>query len=313
MKRTIDISVSDLSNLAVFVKVAGCLNFSLAADRLGLGKATVSDHIARLERALGVRLLVRTTRSVKLTEAGELFLAHCQRVMSDMDAAFAAVGALREKPKGHLRVSVPNAIGRQLVAPIIPKFLEQYPEVSLELDCTNRFVDFAAESIDIAIRHTENLNPNYMAWKLYEFSYYLVASPNYLKRHGTPKRPSDLSHHNCVSYSLRGGQSEWRFLNGEQIESVTIAGNFTANNNEIVREAVLGGIGVALLPEFCCHPYLEEKKMISLFDSYKIEGGFGNRIHAVSLWSPNVAPKTRAFIDFLRDEFHRVQQDRLNL
>lgn len=301
MKRTIN--VSDLSSVAVFVKVAECLNFSLAADRLGLGKATVSDHVAKLERALGVRLLVRTTRSVTLTEAGTLFFEHCRRVMSDMDSAFAAVGALREKPKGLLRVSVPNAIGRQLISPLVPKFLKRYPDVSMELVCTNRLVDFAAESIDMAIRHTEEPNPNYMAWKLLEFSWHVVAAPSYLKRHGTPRHPSDLSNHNCVFYPTGGRRDAWKYHEGTQVKSIAVAGNFKANNNEMVRDAVLGGIGIGLLPDFCCHPYLAEKKMVSILKGYQLEGSFGSKIQAVSLWSPNIAPKMRAFIDFLREEF----------
>jgi DNA-binding transcriptional LysR family regulator len=304
VKRTIQIGVSDLGSVAVFVKVAECLNFSLAADRLGLGKATVSDHIARLESVLGVRLLVRTTRSVRLTEAGALFLEHGQRLMSGMDSAFAAVGALREKPKGQLRVSVPVAIGRQLIAPLVPKFLKQYPEISLELLSTDRFVDLAAESVDMAIRHTEEPDPHLMAWNLCDVQWHVVASPAYLKRHGTPARINDLAHHNCIFYSVRGRQAEWKFHIGSETRSVAVAGNFKANNSEMLREAVLGGTGIGLLPDFSCHPYLAEGKMVALLKEYKVEGSFGSKILAVSLWTANIAPKVRVFVDFLREEFH---------
>lgn len=308
MKRTININVSDLGSVAIFVKVAECLNFSLAADRLDLGKATVSDHVARLEKTLGVRLFVRTTRSVRLTEAGALFFEHCQRLMSDMHSAFSAVGALREKPKGALRVSVPVAIGRQLIAPLVPKFLDRYPEISLELIATDRFVDFAVESIDMAIRHTAEPNPSHMAWKLSDVEWHLVASPRYLERRGVPSRPSDLSQHNCIFYPVRGRQTEWKIHDGTQIKSIPVAGNFKADNSEMLREAVLGGIGIGLLPDFSCRSYLGSKQIVPVLKHCKVEGSFGNKILAVSPWTPNIAPKVRALVDFLRDEMRGAMQ-----
>lgn len=310
MKRTIQVGVSDLGSVAVFVKVAECLNFSLAADRMGLGKATVSDHIARLENVLGVRLLVRTTRSVRLTEAGTLLLEHGRRLMSDMESAFAAVGALREKPMGRLRVSAPVAIGRQLIAPLVPKFLNQYPEISLELVSTDRLVDLAAESVDMAIRHTEEPDPHLVAWSLCDVQWHVVASPAYLTRHGTPARIDDLVHHNCIFYSTRSHQAEWRFHAGAQTRSVAVTGNFKANNSEMLREAVLGGTGIGLLPDFSCHPHLAEGEMVALLQEYQVEGSFGNKIFAVSPRTPNIAPKVRAFIEFLREEFEGGQAAR---
>jgi DNA-binding transcriptional LysR family regulator len=295
--------MENLTGMAVFARVAEAKSFTEAARRLGLSKSVVSKQLARLERALGARLLNRTTRRLSLTEAGAAYYEHCARMVAEAEAAEQAVSRLRAVPRGILRVSSPAAFGHLHIAPAIPEFLERFPEVEVELVMNDRLVDLAEEGYDVAIRMVEQPGPNLVARRLAPVRWAVCATRRYLRRHGRPQAPAELARHNCLYYSYMGSGSEWRFSGPQGMESVQVPGNFRVNNSEAVRQAALGHLGVALLPTFTVGPDLQAGRLQSLLPGYDPLGVFGSHIHAVYLSNRYLSPKVRAFVDFCVERF----------
>lgn len=291
-----------LTGMAVFARVAEAKSFSAAARRLGLSKSAVSKHVTRLEQALKARLLNRTTRRLNLTETGEAFYEHCARMLAEAEAAELAVSRLHAAPRGVLKVTVPAAFGHLHVAPAIPDFLARYPEVTVQIVMNDRQVDLVEEGFDVAIRLTAEPPPNTVARKLATVRWAVCAAPDYLKRHGTPRAPHDLARHNCLFYSFLEASAEWRFKSAASEARVGVAGNFTVNNSEAIREAVLKGLGVALLPTFTVGGDLREKRLRQVLADYEVRGTFGD-VYAVYLPTRYLSPKVRAFVDFFVERF----------
>ncbi len=289
--------------MAVFAKVAEAMSFSEAARRLGLSKAAVSKHVARLERSLGAKLLNRTTRRLSLTEVGAAFYEHCARVVAEAEAAELAVSRLRSEPRGTLKLTAPAAFGHLHIAPAIPDFLARYPEVSVQMVMNDRVVDLAEEGFDVAIRMTSKPAPNIVARRLAPIRWVVCAAPQYLKRQRAPRTPRELSEHNCLSYSFFELSGDWRFKTEDGEETVRVAGNFTVNNSEVVREAVLRGLGIAQLPTFTVGRDIQQGTLQALLPGYAPLGTFGTDIYAVYLPTRFLSPKVRAFVDFFVERF----------
>lgn len=289
--------------MAVFARVAEANSFSGAAKRLGMSKAAVSKHVARLERALGAKLINRTTRRLSLTEVGQAFYEHCARVVAEAEAAELAVSRLRSEPRGILRLTAPAAFGHLHIAPAIPDFLERYPELSVQLAMNDRMVDLAEEGYDVAIRMTADPAPNIVARRLAPIRWVICASPQYLARHPAPQRPDELAGHNCLFYSFLESNSDWRFGSPAGDVTVRVAGTFTANNSEALREAVMRGLGVALLPTFTVGRDIREGALSALLPHHAPYGTFGTDVYAVYLPTRYLSPKVRAFVDFFLERF----------
>jgi DNA-binding transcriptional LysR family regulator len=297
-----------LTEMAVFAKVVETKSFSVAAERLGLSKSGVSRYVTRLERSLKARLLNRTTRRLSLTEVGKTFYEHCARMLMEAEAAERAVSQLYAAPRGVLRVTSPAAFGSVQIAPGIPDLVARYPELSVQMLMNDRSVDIAEEGFDVAIRVTDRPPPNVVARKLMTVRWLTCAAPAYLKRHGTPRAPQDLKKHNCLYYSFLESSLEWRFRSRQGEAKVRVAGNFTANNSEAIREAALRGLGVALLPTFLVMPDLKAARLTQVLADYEIEGGVANEVYALHLPTPYVSPKVRAFVDFFVERFAAAAQ-----
>lgn len=295
--------MDNLTGMAVFARVAEAKSFSAAARRLGLSKSAVSKHVTRLERALKARLINRTTRRLSLTETGEAFYEHCARMLAEAEAAELAVSRLHAAPRGVLKVTVPAAFGHLHVAPAIPDLLARYPEVTVQIVMNDRRVDLVEEGFDVAIRLTGAPPLNAVARKLATIRWAVCAAPEYLKRHGTPREPQELARHNCLFYSFLEASAEWRFKSPAGETAVRVAGNFTVNNSEAIREAVLRGLGVGLLPTFTVGGDLREKRLRQVVADYEALGTFGNEVYAVYLPTRYVSPKVRAFVDFFVERF----------
>lgn len=289
--------------MEVFARVAEANSFSGAAKRLGLSKSAVSKQVARLERTLGAKLLNRTTRRLSLTEVGQAFYEHCARVVAEAEAAELAVSRLRAEPRGVLRVTAPAAFGHLHVAPAIPDFLARYPELSVQLVMNDRMVDLVEEGYDVAIRMTSDPAPNVVARRLAPVRWAVCASPQYLARHREPQTPGELAQHNCLFYSFLESSSDWRFRSDRGDLTVQVAGNFTVNNSEALREAVLRGLGIALLPTFTVGRDIQEGSLNALLPGYTPYGTFGVDVYAVYLPTRYLSPKVRAFIDFFLERF----------
>lgn len=292
-----------LTGMAVFAKVVETKSFSAAAVKLGLSKSAVSKHVTQLERSLKARLLNRTTRRHSLTEVGATFYEHCARMLAEAEAAELAVSRLYAAPRGVLRVTSPAAFGHLQVAPAIPDLIARYPELVVQIAMNDRPVDLAEEGFDVAIRLTGEPPPNTIARKLMTVAWVACAAPDYLERHGTPRAPQDLKSRNCLFYSFLESSIEWRFRSAQGETKVRVAGNFTANNSEALREAALRGLGVALLPSFVVAADLRDNRLKQVLAGHAVEGAVANDVYALYLPSRYVSPKVRAFVDFFAERF----------
>lgn len=286
--------------MAVFASVVDAKGFSEAARRMGLSKGAVSKAIAQLERSMGARLLNRTTRAMSVTEAGAELYSHCARILEEYDQARLTVGRFHSEPRGLLRISAPVAFGTLHIAPALPEFLARYPEVRIDMSIGDRFVDLADEGIDVAVRITKEPAPNLVARRLATVNRKIVATPQYFKRHGTPRKPADLSKHNCLTYTHFNPQDAWRLRGPRGAISVPISGNLRLNDDEALSAAVLGSLGIALLPTFLIGRALQEKRLKAVLSDHVPSE---RHIFAVYLPNRHLPPKARAFIDFLRDRF----------
>ena len=291
--------------MAVFAKVAETKSFSAAAARLGLSKSAVSKQVTRLERSLNARLINRTTRRLSLTEVGTAFYEHCARMLAEAEAAESVVSRLRAAPRGVLKLTTPAAFGHLQIAPGIPGLLARHPELSVQIAMNDRTVDLAEEGFDVAIRLTDDPPPNVVARKLTSVGWITCAAPAYLEQHGEPRTPQDLRSRNCLFYSYLESSIEWRFHSAGGETKVRVAGNFTANNSEAIREAALAGLGIALLPRFAVAADLREKRLRGVLDGYEVEGAVANDVYALYLPTRYVSLKVRAFVDFFVERFAR--------
>jgi len=290
-----------LTNMAVFARVVEAKSFSAAAKRLNTSKSAVSKQIARLEAALGARLLNRTTRQMSLTEVGEAFYEHCARMLAEADAAEQVVAQLRAAPRGQLRVSSPAAFGHLHIAPAIPLFLAHHPDLKVELVFTERPVDLAEERMDLAIQITHAPPPSVIARPLAPLRWALCATREYLEREGSPALPSDLVGRNCLSYTFDGGDDSWHLQDEHGGVTVRVGGNFRVNNGEAIREVVLAHHGIALLPRFIVWRDLDSGALQQVLPQYEPRGNFASSVYAVYLPSRYVPLKVRAFVDFFRE------------
>lgn len=283
-------------------------SFTRAAQRLSLSKAAVSQRLAELERQLGVTLVQRTTRSVRLTDAG-------QRLVDDTAEAFAhiarSLGSVRDlagQPRGLVRVTAPVALGRQQVAPTLEAFFRDYPEVRVEIELSDRVANLAQEGFDLAVRHTSAPPDNHVAWKLCDSRTLLVATAGYLRRRGTPEHPAELAAHDCLAY-LRTGPAQWLFeevrtARGAQREpervSVAVQGPLRANNSELLRDAVLSGLGIAQLPDFSAAAALRAGRLREVLPGWRPVGFFGDAVYATRPWSPTTPRAVQVLVAHLR-------------
>lgn len=296
-----------LSDLHLLTVLAETRSYTQAARRLGISKASVSARIAELERTAGVPLVRRTTRSVGLTQAGQQLVDETRGSFERIAQSFAGIRDLAGTPRGLVRVTAPVALGRQHVAPTLPAFFEKYPDIRLELDLTDRFVNLSQEGFDIAIRHTQSPPETHVAWELCASRSLLVASSDYLKRHGKPGHPSQLAQHSCLLYLRDAAAQSWTFErgSGRRVERaiVTVNGPLKANNSEVLREAVLGGAGIGLLPDFSAAQHLGPRQLVPVLPEWRPVGFFGEKIYALRPWSAHVPRAVQCFVEHLKAAF----------
>lgn len=297
------------SDLHLLTVLAQTRSYTQAARRLGVSKASVSMRIAELERAAGVALVRRTTRSVGLTQAGQQLVDETQGAFIRIEQSFSGIKDLAGTPRGLVRVTAPVALGRQHIAPLLAGFLAAFPDIRLELDLTDRFINLAQEGFDLAIRHTQAPPDTHVAWALCETRSLLVASVDYLHRCGTPDHPNDLAAHQCLLYLRDAAGQSWAFeregRKGTERVSVPVSGPLRANNSEVLREGVLGGLGIGLLPDFTASKHLGERQLVQVLPQWQPRGFFGDRLYAIRPWAPHVPRAVQCFVDHLRQSLVR--------
>jgi len=288
------------AEMNAFVRVVERGSFAAAATDLGLTPSALSKLVTRIEDRLGVRLLTRTTRKLALTDEGELFVARSREILASIEAAEAEVTAASEKPRGHLRISVGTALAKQILRPALPVFLGRYPDISVELNVSDRQIDLVADQIDVAIRSGALGDSTLVARKLSEATRVICASPLYLKRHGTPRVPADLLRHNCLT--LPGPQwLQWPFHTHEGINRLAVSGSFTSDSADLLLDMAIAGFGIARLADFMVARALLEGSLVPLLNDSQMPEPFP--IHALTVPGRHRAPRIRAFIDFLVEQF----------
>ncbi|NLR96781.1 LysR family transcriptional regulator [Rhizobium sp. P38BS-XIX] len=285
-----------LGTLGIFVQTAEGGSFVAGARRLGLSSSAVGKAIARLEQDMGVRLFHRSTRSMTLTEEGSFFLDTCRRIISELDTAQAQLSKSHTAPRGHLRVSLP--IAGMLLMPAISAFMRTYPDISLDLDFTDRLVDVIEEGFDAVIRTGDVRDTRLMSRKLGTFRFRIVASPDYLKAEGTPLTPEDLLKHKCLHhrYPSTGRLEPWPLRrNGEELR-LALPTTTIASTIEPLIHLAENGFGITCLPPFAVRTQIDDGRLTSLLGDYIGETG----IFRV-LWPTNryLSPKIRVFVDFM--------------
>ena len=280
-------------------------SYTAAAARLGVSKAAVSQRIAELERAARVPLVQRTTRSVRLTEAGQRLADDTRTSFEQIAQSFEQVRDLAEQPSGLIRVTAPVALARQQLMPLFTEFLRLHPHVRIELDMADRLRSLATEGFDLAIRHTERAPDTHVAWALCDTASVLVATRAYLRRAGIPKTPADLQQHNCLHYPRSQETPVWSFSPGKASKSketlnIPVRGALSANNSEALREAALTGAGVALLPDFSAQESLRKGQLVQVLPDWQVDGGFGRHIFAIRPYTPHVPRAVSALVTHLR-------------
>lgn len=288
-----------LQAMHVFVRVAELGSFSAVAHQLGVARSVVTRQIAALEAHLGVKLMVRSTRRLTLTSAGAAYLEKCRVILTLVEAAETGVAEERQTPRGTIRVSLPLSFGLKRVAPLLLQFARRYPEVRLDMDYSDRRVNLIEEAIDLSVRITGKLGANEVARRLGTIPMCVIASPDYLAEHGTPRHPSELAHHECLSYTMVGAQQTWIFeVEGGPV-SFPIHARLHANNGEALIEAAVQGMGIALQPAFIAEAALVSGKVITLLDDFRSpELG----IYAMLPSNRQVPYRVRVLMDFLADQ-----------
>ncbi|MBK8019490.1 MAG: LysR family transcriptional regulator [Betaproteobacteria bacterium] len=294
--------MENLPSLVVFARVVEAQSFSEAGRRLGMSPSMVSKHVARLEKSLGARLLNRTTRKLSVTEVGATVYEHCARIAHEAEEVDLAVAHLQSEPRGRLRVSAPWTFGMLHMGPVVASFLRRYPEVEVDLTCRDSVAaDLVEESLDAAIILAPSASENVVARSLAPIRWVLCGSPQYLERHGEPASIADIVHHNCIVYPDLQQAGAWRFRRGEGVFSASASGNFRVNSSLAIRDAVLSGLGLAVLPTFIAGPDLRSGTLRSVLHEYRPFQE--SELLAVYLPGRPPAPKLRAFIDHCVEAF----------
>ncbi len=306
--RDFEAALPDLHMLTV---IAETRSLTQTARRLGVAKSSVSIRLKDLERVIGMSLVRRTTRSITLTPAGQQLVEETRASFTHIERGIAGVQDLAGAPRGLVRMTAPVALGRQHIAPAIPALLERYPELRLELELSDRFVNLAQEGFDLAVRHASRVPESHVATLLCETQSVLLASPKYLARCGVPEHPSELSGHDCLLYLRDGGSPSWSFERRErrgkapERVSVPVRGPLRANNSEVLREAAAAGMGVGLLPDFTAWSGAGPRDLVPVLPQWQPVGFFGERLQAIRPWSPRTPRAVQCVIDHVRATFSR--------
>lgn len=288
------------SEMGLFALVVEANGFKAAGQRLGLSPSAVSKRISRLEDRLGARLLHRTTRRLALTEVGGVYFEHCRQILDQIAEAEREVADTMAVARGHLRVTVPLAFGPARIAPLLPEFLERYPQVHVSVVALDRDVDLIGEGFDVAIRVARLRDSSLIARRLTSNRRVVCATAGYFAKHGTPRHPAGLDGHNCLVNTVYSPQGAWSFKKGNRLHSVQVRGNLEFTSPQALREVALRGLGIGLLPAFLVDADLRSGRLLAVLTDYVSEDA---DVFLIYPHLRHLSPKVRVFVDFLADRF----------
>ena len=290
-----------LKQLESFVAVAAKGSLTAAAAAEGIAPAVVGRRIDALEERLGVKLLVRTTRRITLTHEGSAFLEDCQRLLADLATAEASVSAGGVKASGYLRITAPAGFGRRHVAPLVPGFVAQHPDVNVSLNLSDRLVDIVNEGYDCAVRVGDLPESSLVSVRLADNRRLCVASPSYLARAGTPQHPNDLAQHDCLTLSTEASQTRgWAFTLDGEVNHLRLTGSLSCNDGQVLHDWCLAGLGLAWRSTWEVESHLASGDLVSVLDDYAAPP---NGIYAVFAQRKHLPLRVRLWVDHLKQTY----------
>lgn len=288
-----------LDVMRAYCRVVERMSITKAADDLGLSAALISKHLKLLETGLGCILLARSTRSMSLTEHGRHYYDECRRLLGEIDALDTAMREEIAAPKGRLRVNAPLSYSLVVLAPLLPRFTQAFPDIELILDLDDRVRNVVEEGFDISIRIRAELPDSTLVVRpLGTVRQYICASPDYLARRGEPAAPADLPGHDIVGYGLADSATSWTFESAAGSVTVAPQPRVTVGNSLFLRDMLLQGAGIGSLPSFIAEPCFETDRLSAVLPDYRLPE---RRIYAVTPTRRGIDARTRAFLDFLQE------------
>ena len=294
--------MNKLQAMEVFVNVVDSGGFTRAAEIMQLPKATVSTLIQSLEASLAVKLLHRTTRHVSVTADGAAYYERCLRILSDVRDAEESLSRTRLSPSGRLRVDVPTGLAASVLVPALPDFFTRYPDIQMEMGCSDRAVDLVEEGVDCAVRACQLVDSSLIARRVGILHFVTCAAPSYLERHGRPSHPDELTRHLCVNYfsSKTGKIVDWDFSRGAERVQVALPGNIALNDTTAYTAAGLAGLGIVQMPNFLLEPLLADgtfEQVLAEWSSDSIP------VHLVYPQNRHLSAKVRVFVEWVAELF----------
>lgn len=296
---SINLPLPLLAEMAIFVKVVETGSFSEAARQLGASPSSVSRSISRLEKALATRLLQRTTRKLRLSEGGEEVFKRCQEMVNAARSVMEISGQYTHEAEGLVRVSVPKAVGRFVIHPHMPAFLQRYPKVDVQLILEDRPVDLIDDNLDLILRISESPPPGLVGRPLFPIEHLLCATPQYLAEHGTPQHPHDLQEHSCVYLGETPADARWKFRQAGKTVTVGVRGRYAANHTGVRLDAVLQHVGIGSLPYFTARHALEAGTVVQVLAQWDFIASYHGEVWLLHSPTRYLPPKLRVFIDYL--------------
>lgn len=290
-----------LKQIESFVSVAARGSLTAAANAEGVAPAVIGRRIDALEERLGVKLLVRTTRKITLTHEGSAFLEDCQRLLADLANAEASVSAGGVKASGYLRITAPAGFGRRHVAPLVPRFIEQHPDVNVSLNLSDRVVDIVNESYDCAVRVGDLPDSSLISVRMADNRRLCVTTPAYLKRAGTPRHPNDLLRHQCLTLSSDASQTRgWAFVVDGAVTHLRPSGRLDCSDGQVLHDWCVAGLGIAWRSTWEVEHEVQSGQLVSVLDDYAAPP---NGIYAVFPHAKHLPLRVRLWIDFLKHTY----------
>jgi len=293
--------MQDLNDMMVFLAVVETGSFTLAADRLGLPKANVSRKVSRLEARLGVTLLERSTRAQHLTEVGRRYLNHCKRIHEEVDLAETAVFEILHAYEGSLKIGASVTIGQQILKPTLSTFLHQYPKLNLTLNLVNQRVDLIEEGFDMLIRVGSLEDSRLIAKRLGSAKRSLFASEQYLAKYGLPQTPKLLHQYDVLLMSRSNSGNTLALTSGKESLELKISPRFVADDFSILKQSVVDGLGIAVLPDYMCREEIQSGKLVQVLPEWGLQGV---DIYALYPQHRVKLPKVKALLEFVIEIFH---------
>ena len=284
------------AEMQAFLSVACTGSLSAAARELALTPSAVSRMMTRLEKRLGVRLIVRSTRSLRLTAEGESYALAARRILKDLDDTELTI-ANRGSPSGNIKITTATAHSRLTIVPLLKEFLQRYPDITLEIDVSDQIRDVASGQVDVAIRFGQLPDSGLHARRLGDTGRVVLASPEYLAKAGVPQTPADLARHNCLDFNFRRLEPGWPFRQHGEDFMLAVTGNVIANNGETLVELAQQGIGITRVGRFHVQQALASGQLVALLEDYNPQDR--EAIHAVFIGGKNVPARIRVFVDYL--------------